>query len=308
MTTVLSSLSAVFIMIALGWALERSKLFPPAMWEGLEKLCYLVLFPLLIAETLAKANLAAVPIWGTAGTMALAVLMMAGLLVLARALILQDNKVDGPSFSSLFQGATRWNTFVCLAIVGDIYGDRGLSITAVGMAAMIPLLNIVNVAALATYASPQRPSVSSIGLQMLKNPFIWSCILGLLWNMTGIKLVGPLNTVVDSLGKAALSIGLLVVGAGLELRALKKPHVATLIALPVKLLLMPLLMVIMGWTLGLDKTALAILAVCGGVQTASNSYVLAKQMGGNANVMTEIITLQTLGSALTLPLWLWLLT
>ena len=43
------------------------------------------------------------------------------------------------------------------------------------------------------------------------------------------------------------------------------------------------------------------------VPTASGAYILARQMGGDAVLMAEILTYQTLISMLTLPLALYLL-
>ena len=43
------------------------------------------------------------------------------------------------------------------------------------------------------------------------------------------------------------------------------------------------------------------------VPTAANAYLLAQRMGGDAKLMAEIITLQTMGAALTLTAWLALL-
>ncbi|MNI86306.1 hypothetical protein D3C73_1433920 [compost metagenome] len=40
--------------------------------------------------------------------------------------------------------------------------------------------------------------------------------------------------------------------------------------------------------------------------TASSSYVMARQMGGNAPLMATIIALQTVAAAVTLPLMLML--
>jgi predicted permease len=43
------------------------------------------------------------------------------------------------------------------------------------------------------------------------------------------------------------------------------------------------------------------------VPTASASYVLARQLGGNAPLMAEILTLQTLLALATMPLMMALL-
>ncbi|MEN9434018.1 MAG: hypothetical protein RLZZ422_1607 [Pseudomonadota bacterium] len=53
---------------------------------------------------------------------------------------------------------------------------------------------------------------------------------------------------------------------------------------------------------------LSVVVIMAALPTASSAYILARQLGGNADLMAAIITLQTLAALLTLPLLLWLLT
>jgi malonate transporter and related proteins len=301
--SVFSSLATVFLLIALGSGLKRMKAFKPSHWEGLEQICYYVLFPVLIVETLAKADLSSVPFLKLTLVMAGGIVAMSLILIAARRPLQTMLAMSGPTFTSLFQGATRWNTFVALAIVGESYGKSGLSLAAVGVAVMIPLLNVINVWVLARYTSTTKASIKQTLKQLSANPFIWSCALGMAWNLAGIPLGGPLLVAFDSLGKAALSM-LVVVGAGLDFKSLTRPNAAVLLSLPLKLVALPLIMVAIAWSLSLPASMLGVIIICASVQTASNAYLLAKQMGGDAPTMASIITLQTLASALTIPLML----
>ena len=47
---------------------------------------------------------------------------------------------------------------------------------------------------------------------------------------------------------------------------------------------------------------LAVVVIAGSVPSASASYVLARQLGGNARLMAEILTLQTLLAMVSMPL------
>jgi malonate transporter len=77
MTAVLAALVPVFLLIVMGYGLRRHLLKEDAHWIGLEKLVYFVLFPALLIETTARANLAKVPVTGVGGALLLAALMMA---------------------------------------------------------------------------------------------------------------------------------------------------------------------------------------------------------------------------------------
>jgi malonate transporter and related proteins len=52
-----------------------------------------------------------------------------------------------------------------------------------------------------------------------------------------------------------------------------------------------------GWRWGL-----VIVAICSAVPTSPSAYVLARQMGGDAPLLAQIITLQTMLAAATMPI------
>jgi malonate transporter len=148
------------------------------------------------------------------------------LLCLALRPLLARMDVKGPAFTSIFQGATRWQTYVALAVSGNLYGDVGLALASVAMVAIIPLVNVFSVAVLAHYASPEKQSARAIVLTVVRNPLIWACAIGLAINLLHLPLPKIWHEVADALGRSSLAIGLLVTGAGLHLEGLLRPSLA----------------------------------------------------------------------------------
>ncbi|CAN0571082.1 unnamed protein product [Laminaria digitata] len=68
-----------------------------------------------------------------------------------------------------------------------------------------------------------------------------------------------------------------------------------------KLFLMPAIAVGLGMLLGLEASILALLVLFHSQPTATTSYVLARQMGGDHELMAAILTSQTLIAILTVP-------
>ncbi|ABD87808.1 AEC family transporter [Rhodopseudomonas palustris] len=304
MLTVFGALVPVFLLIVLGHVLRRMLLTEDKSWSGIEQLVYYVLFPALLIDTLSRANLAAVPVAGVGGALLLAVVAMSALCLALRPLLAARLGLDGPAFTSVFQGATRWQSFVALSVAGNLYDDIGITLASVAMVAMIPLLNVFSVGVLARYAAPMRLSWPSILLAIARNPLIWACLLGLAINLSQISVPRPLHEFADALGRCSLALGLLVVGAGLHLEGLRKPKPAALITVGLKLAVMPLLGTGFGLAFGLSGTNLAVVACCASVPSASNGYILARQMGGDAPLLAQILTLQTSLAALTMPLFI----
>jgi malonate transporter and related proteins len=298
---VLAALLPVFLLIVLGFGLKRSLMRLETQWHGLERLTYYVLFPALLIETLVKADLSKVPVAGVGGALLLSALLMS-LLCLALRPLLARWAVDGPAFTSVFQGATRWQTYVALAVSANLYGDTGLALASVAMVAIIPLVNVFSVAVLAHYASPEKQSVRAIAMTVVRNPLIWACAIGLAINVAHLPLPRIWHEVADALGRSSLGIGLLVTGAGLQLAGMFRPSLAASVAVFLKLVLMPALAIALALWFGLSGANLAIVAACSAVPASSSAYVLARQMGGDAPLLAQIITLQTILAAITMPI------
>jgi malonate transporter and related proteins len=301
MAVVIAALLPVFILIVLGVVLKRTLMRLDTQWHGLERLTYFVLFPMLLIQTLVKADLSRVPVAGVGGALLLSALAMS-LLCLALRPALARLDIDGPAFTSIFQGATRWQTYVALSVSANMFGDVGLALASVAMVAIIPLVNVFSVAVLAHYAAPEKQSARAIVMTLVRNPLIWACVIGLVINVGHLPLPKIWHEVADALGRSSLAIGLLVTGAGLQLKGLLRPSVGATIGVTFKLVLMPVLALALAVWFGLAGTNLAIIAICVAVPTSPSAYVLARQMGGDAPLLAQIITLQTILAAITMPI------
>ena len=127
MISTFETLLPVFLIIALGWGLRYRNVVPEEMWRGVELLGYWVFFPAILGDTLIRADISKLPLSGITITMVGAFLTMAFGLLAARKFIMRGLAIEGPSYSSLFQGSTRWNGFIALPILAKLYGDEGVA-------------------------------------------------------------------------------------------------------------------------------------------------------------------------------------
>lgn len=303
MLAIANAIVPVFLVILIGALARRYVIRDEAQWAGIERASYHLLFPALLVATLAKADLGKVAAGAAGLTLQMCVVGLGILLIALRRPVSGWLALDGPGFTSLVQGACRWNTAVALSIAGALFGEPGVTVAAVAAIAIIAPLNVLSVWVLARHGANQsRPDWLSVLRLLAINPFIWSTALGIMLNLTGLPVPTILMSVADILGRAALGTGLLIVGAGLQLAQLARPRRATLAATALRLLLLPGAVILIGPFVGLTGAALASAAICAGVPTASAGYVLARQMGGDAPLVAEILTIQTVAALGTLPL------
>jgi len=299
---VVTALIPVFLVIALGVVLKRALLTERTAWDAIEHLVYYVLFPALLLVTTATSDLARVPAAGVGGALASAIVTLSLALLVLKPLLTRALKLSGPAFTSIFQGAVRWNTYVALAIAGGLHGILGLALASVAIVAMVPLLNFLCVLVLAWYAADKSPDARVVAGQILRNPLIWSVLAGLALNLSGLPLPKVAVNFAEILGRAALALGLLAVGAGLDLDKLWRPHAAVIVTTILKLFAMPAIAIGLGYAFGLTGAALSVVAIASSVPSAPGAYVIARQMGGDAPLLAHILTFETVVALATIPL------
>jgi len=299
MWTIITALWPVFALLLLGHLARRRDFPGEGFWAPAEKATYYVLFPALLVSRLATASFTGETSWQLA--LAVLLLLLAGglICVLLRPLL----RLSAPAYTSFFQGAMRFNTYVALAATAALYGDAGIVHAAIITAVMVPVLNLLCVLVFSATAD-ERPGLGRVLQTLLANPLILACLTGIGLSLSGIGLPTMLGSVLELLARMALPLGLLAVGAGLSANALRGAGWSLGWAALVKLLLFPLLAVLVARWTGLDAQAAAVLLVFAAVPTATSAYILARQLGGDAALMAGIITLQTLLAMLTMPVML----
>ena len=292
------ALAPVILIVATGLFLAARGIPPQDGWRAIERLCYVVLFPCLIIRVLAQAPLDETP-WRLALSLVVTQLVMAAIGHGARFL----RSIARPSVGSIIQSNVRWNTFVALSLSGTLYGDEGLALTAVAAAAMIPTANVISILGFSRYGDSKTRRHPF--LELLRNPLVIACLIGVLINFSGLGIPLVIDDALEILASAALALGLLSAGAGVDLKALGRGGTNTLAWSLVRLLVMPVIAIGIARVLSLEGVSLAVIAIAAATPTATNGYVLARQLGGDASLMANLIATQTLLAAFTMPLVMW---
>ncbi|WP_346895284.1 AEC family transporter [uncultured Roseibium sp.] len=308
MLMTIHALLPVILVIATGYLIARTGLISGDQWHGIERLTYFVLFPAILFKTIALMDFSSLPTLSMGATLLSAVIIMAVFMLALRPLFLSVWGITGPRFTSIFQGVLRWNGFIALAVAAEVIGANGVALVAVAMVVMIPILNVICVLVLSRYADGEPPTAAKILRDLYTNPFILSILAGLAVNLSGVPVPTIVQSTLAILGRAALPVAIICVGAGLDLAALRRPGPALTSGTLLRLLGMPLLAAGFAMVFGVTGPALAATIIAASVPSAGSAYVLAKQMGGDAKLMAEILTLQTVAAMVTIPLMLYLLT
>ena len=305
MITTLNAIAPIFLIIATGNLLFKLRIVGESVWSAIEHICFYLLLPFLIIRTLSRADLGSVPILDFMMVLVVAVVGMSTLLILTHTIFKNRYPDSGPSFTSLFQGATRFHGFVALAVIGPLYGDPGVTLAALALAIMVPLLNVISVVVLSVYGrSETQLDAGEVITKILKNPLILACVAGLGFNWLGVPNI--LFDAIDIIGAGGLGLALLAVGAGMKLGHAAQSKLLVTIGVLTRLIGMPVIIIAMSWLVGLDGVARTVAIIAGAVPTAASAYVMARKMGGDAELMSSILTFQVIIAFFTLPLFIYI--
>ncbi|EIJ43810.1 putative permease [Beggiatoa alba B18LD] len=303
MLTVSLALVPIFLIILLGYLLIHIHFPDDVFWKPMEEVTYYILFPCLIINELSSAQLQGLNIVPMLVALIGSMLLVGLLTWLIRGVL----AVDGRGFSSIFQGSVRFNSYVGIAVAAALLQGAGVPLAALAMACMIPLANILCVSILAHYATHEPTHWGVIFKALLRNPLIIGCVIGISLNVLDWRLPIFLQQTFSILGKASLALGLLAAGAGLRFGAFKAHWESLLVSAGLKLFIFPLCVWSFCWLMRLDQATSTIAVLYGTLPTATSAYILARQMGGDATLMANIITFQTIIAAVTMPFMLsWL--
>ncbi|MEO0333215.1 MAG: AEC family transporter [Bacteroidota bacterium] len=300
MIVVLGALFPVFGVVVIGFILKRMKFPGDTFWPYSDRLTYFVLFPALLINKLSVANLNHPELLPMMGVLFLAILAISVSVWLVKPLISWNNA----SYTSVLQGSIRPNTYIGLAGASALFGADGLALTAVALASVIPLVNVISVLGFARWVPSHSPGASRVLRSILTNPLIVASALGLVINFSGLGLPSAFISLTEVIGRAALPMGLLSVGAGLQIHTLRKYWGALTLSSLLKLVGLPLLAYALGAYFLLEGLPLAIVVLYASLPCSVSSYTLAAELGGDKILVAAIITIQTLLAMLSIPLLL----
>lgn len=281
-----------FMLIVAGYLICRHTPLGRGVWDGAERLVYYVLFPALLFGSIVREPLSLGAMLPLAGS---GLAIVAAGVVLAYALAHAPG-VDARLHASGAQTAFRFNSYVGLAVAARIAGADGVAWTALLISLCVPLCNIAAVWPLARHGG------HGYARELLRNPLILATASGLVFNLLGLRLPELLSGALGRVGSAAVPIGLMAVGAGLQFGALREGPKLAAALLAIRHLALPALALAIVIGLDLPPGQQATVVAFAALPTASSAYVLATRMGGHGGYVAGLVTLSTLVAMAGLPL------
>lgn len=209
----------------------------------------------------------------------------------------------------IIQGGFRANTaIIALAYVANTYGEPGLALAAMYVAATTILYNIQAVITLTPKGeSSGLKAAGVIAKTLTKNPLIIGILLGVLCYSLSLPIPKMVTDAGQYFANMTLPLALLCTGGSLNIGSLRSDKSPAWFATAHKLILAPILITSGALLFGFRGLELGLVFLMSASPTAAASYVMARAMGGNATLAANIIALTTVFSLFTCTLGIFLL-
>ena len=206
----------------------------------------------------------------------------------------------------LIQGMFRSNYVIMgIPVATALLGADQLGTVSILIAVIVPLFNMLAVVVLEVFRG-QKPKPLHILGQIAKNPLVIGSVLGILTLVAGIRLPHILEQTIQSVSAIASPLQLFLLGAFFQFSGLKTYRRELVTVSIAKLIVSPGLFLGLGALLGFRGVAFVSLIGIFASPTAVNSFTMAQQMGGDAELAGDIVVTTSAASILTMFFWIFL--
>lgn len=206
----------------------------------------------------------------------------------------------------LIQGMFRSNYVIMgIPVATALLGADQLGTVSILIAVIVPLFNMLAVVVLEVFRG-QKPKPLHILCQIAKNPLVIGSVLGILTLVAGIRLPHILEQTIQSVSAIASPLQLFLLGAFFQFSGLNTYRRELVTVSIAKLIVSPGLFLGLGALLGFRGVAFVSLIGIFASPTAVNSFTMAQQMGGDAELAGDIVVTTSAASILTMFLWIFL--
>lgn len=300
-----SAVAPFLIYLGLGYLIVSTWMADRQFMNELNKVTFRVLFPILMFYNIYHASAGDMPSLKLILTAVLSILGLTALLLWAVPRIIPEN----PRRGVVIQGVFRSNYMLYgLPLALYVFGSENTGIAGIMVMIVVAVFNTLAVVVLELFHGEGRVNVRALPLKLIRNPLLQGCLLGLAFFLLGWRLPAFLEPPVSSLANMTTPLALITLGGTLQFSAMKKNRRILFAALTAKLILVPLLMLAIGWGVGLRRVELFLYLMIFATPVAAASYPMAVNMGGDGELAGQMVFLSTVVSLLTVFLFIFSLS
>ena len=307
----LNAVAPIVLMVAIGYFLKRYGFMTESFAKTANKLVFRVFLPCMLFLNVYKIQDLGGMDFSYVVYVLLATVFIFLIAIPATLSVTKDPRRRGALLQSVFRSNY---ALVGIPVAQSLFGDDGVAVATLLSAIIIPAFNVLAVFSLSMFhGKGQKPSLTRILLNIVKNPLIQSIAFGLIalgirgifermgvsFRLTDLK---PVYTVLGYLSNLATPMALLVLGAQFEFSAIRSLRKEILFGTLMRNVAVPLL--------GIGGAYLLFSSVFNGAHFAAfvavfctpvavSSVPMAQEMDSDATLAGQLVVWTTLVSSIS---------
>ncbi|MGL5260570.1 MAG: AEC family transporter [Lachnospiraceae bacterium] len=293
----------LFCMMTLGYGLKKVKVLNKEFLRQLNSLCFKVFLPMVLFINIYQSDFFEL--------FSIKLVLFAVAIVLLSFMVLYFivPKIEPKNMNRgvMIQGIFRSNYILFgVPIAQGLYGEGNTGVTAILIAFIIPLFNLLSVVAL-SFFSKQKQTKKQTLLEIAHNPLIIASIIAVCFKVFHISLPPVMEQTISDLGKVATPLALITLGGSFQFQSLGKYKAQLCVSVLGKLIIVPGICILLSIFAGFRGVELAALMAMFASPTAVSSFTMAQNSNANYELAGQIVVFDSLLSVLTISIWIILL-
>lgn len=285
----------LFCMMALGYFLKYVRIFNDDFLRQLNNLCFKVFLPLILFVNVYSSDFRTV----FSAKLVLFALISVGLCFAGLMLLVPLFEKDVKRQGVVVQGVFRSNYILFgIPITASLFGSENTSVTAILIAFVVPLYNVLSVVALERFQA-EHVDLKTIMAGVLRNPLIIGAVAAFFFVFTGIRLPVLLEKTIVDISRIATPLALIVLGGSFAFGGLRHAAKALFFSVLGKLVLVPLVFMPISVCFGFRGVELVALFAMFASPTAVSSYTMAQSKNCDDTLAGQIVVVDSVLSVAT---------
>ena len=292
----------LFILLVIGYLVRRTGLLKDEEVHRFNHMVFLVFFPPLMFQNLYGNNDGFLP---DGKLLLFAVPFILCVILLSIPLVKKIEK-NPRSQGAMIQAVYRSNFILMgLPVAINIFGKGNVSQTALLIAVIVPMYNVVSVIILESFRG-SKPDIGQILKKVATNPIILGAVAGILAILLGITLPKPIATTVEWMADVTTPMALILLGASFDITTVKGQKRNLVFCILMRLLVVPAVGLSLAALLGFRGVEFVALIAMLATPMAVSSYTMADSMDSDGELAGNCVIFSTPLSCITLFFWLFL--
>ncbi|MGD9577970.1 MAG: AEC family transporter [Syntrophorhabdus sp.] len=297
---IIETIVPIFLIIIFGYILQQRGLIKAQFIQEANRFVFLFSLPVLIFTGIMKSDIKDVGLTNILSVIIPTLVILCFAFLLALTMGLKKGTL-GSFVQTSFHGNI---TYIGLAVLYYMLGEEGLKKGSILIGFLILVNNTLAIAVL-SWTSQKHGSIGKSLTSVAKTPLIIATLAGMLLLYLGIPVPKILMKSMGILANIALPMALIIIGASMSVGTIKSSFRTSGIVTFIKLMVLPSLSFLFCYLYAIPLSDALPGIILLAAPTATTSFILANQLGGDTELASGVITLSTLLSPFAFTFWVY---